>query len=142
MSKWITVTQLQTILRWIAAIAFVAAGANHFRNFDFYRGIVPPAFPQPGALVAISGVCEIAGGVGLLIPALRRAAGWGLIALLIAVFPANLYMALHPERFPGFQQWELWVRLPLQLPMVGWVWFAALARLDQNPHPSPPPEYI
>ena len=87
-------------LRTLAAIGFVGAGANHFRNPGFYRQIIPPVFPAPHALVAISGMCEIVGGLGLLIPPLRATARWGLIALLIAVFPANLYMALAPERTP------------------------------------------
>src|SRR5450432_697230 len=90
----------QFALRWLAAIFFVAAGANHFRNPHFYREIVPPWFPAPPLLVIISGLCEIAGGVGILIRPLRRFAGWGLIALLACVFPANLYMAFFPQRFP------------------------------------------
>jgi uncharacterized membrane protein len=82
-------------------------------------------------LVAISGVCEIAGGLGLLVRPLRRAAGWGLIALLIAVFPANIYMALAPNesadgRFAG---WMLWLRLPLQAVLIAWVWVIALGSL-------------
>src|SRR5438067_429708 len=87
-------------MRWLAAAFFVGAGVNHFVKPAFYASIVPPAFPAPAAMVAISGVCEIAGGLGLLVPALRRAAGYGLIALLIAVFPANVYMAVSPERIP------------------------------------------
>ena len=89
--------------------------------------MVPPGFPSRAMLVIVSGVCEIAGGVGLLIPLLRRRAGWGLIALLIAVFPANIYMALHPELF-GFAPWLLWTRLPLQVVIIAWIWFVALQR--------------
>jgi uncharacterized membrane protein len=79
-------------------------------------------------LVAVSGVAEIAGGIGLLIPRLRRWAGWGLIALLIAVFPANVYMAVSPQRIPDlhFARWMLWLRLPLQGVFVVWVWYASL----------------
>ncbi len=114
-------------LRALAAALFVGAGVNHFVHPQFYREIVPPGFPSPPALVALSGACEIAGGVGLLIPTLRRSAGWGLIALLLAVFPANIYMAASPERF-SVPEWALWVRLPLQVLLLGWVWHVALAR--------------
>jgi uncharacterized membrane protein len=114
------------VLRIIAAVAFVLAGLNHFRNPTFYQQIIPPSFPNPAALVVISGLCEIAGGLGLLVPWLRRWACWGLIALLIAVFPANIYMAVHPERFAEVRvpAWVLiWVRLPLQVVFITWVWF-------------------
>ena len=93
---------------------------------------MPPFFPAD-ALVEISGVCEIAGGIGLLIRPLRRAAGWGLIALLIAVFPANIYMAVAPSRRPaGVPVWvlslALWLRLPLQAVFIAWVWFVSLSK--------------
>lgn len=97
------------------------AGANHFIDAPFYREIIPPSFPAPALLVAISGVCEIAGGVGLFIRPLRRAAGWGLVALLIAVFPANLYMAEHHEQM-RFAYWLLLLRLPMQGVLIYWVW--------------------
>ena len=129
--------------RWLAAAGFAIAGANHFRNPAFYERIVPPAFPTPALLVAVSGVCEIAGGVGLLIRPLRRAAGGGLIALLIAVFPANVYMATHPEAVPELQvaRWLLWARLPLQGVLIAWVWFAALGTVSsrQKGVPDLPP---
>jgi len=110
-------------------VGFILAGANHFRNPQFYRDIVPPQFGSAATLVKISGVCEIAGGASLLIPRLRRAAGWGLIALLIAVFPANIYMAIAPERIPNmnFPRWALWLRLPFQALFIGWIWFVALS---------------
>src|SRR4051794_5021380 len=71
---------LRAALRWLAAAFFVAAGVNHFVRPAFYRQIVPPGLPSPALLVVVSGVCEIAGGVGLLVRPLRRAAGWGLVA--------------------------------------------------------------
>jgi uncharacterized membrane protein len=120
--------RIARILRLAAAIFFVAAGVNHFVNSDFYRKIVPPGFGDPAAMVAVSGIAEIAGGIGLLIRPLRRWAGWGLIVLLIAVFPANVYMAVAPDKIPGLSipQWELWLRLPLQGVFIAWVWYAAL----------------
>ncbi len=116
------------VLRIAAAIFFVAAGANHFGEPDFYRKIVPPGFGSPGILVWISGVAEIAGGIGLLIPRLRWWAGWGLIALLIAVFPANIYMAVSPQSISDlhYPRWSLWLRLPLQIVFIAWVWYAGL----------------
>src|ERR1700683_1380261 len=102
-----TVRHWRILLRVMAAALFCTTGVDHFVNAGFFRKNVPPMFPDPKLLVAISGVCEIAGGLGLLIRPLRRAAGWGLIALLIAVFPANVYMAQHPDRIVGLHvaQW-------------------------------------
>jgi uncharacterized membrane protein len=113
------------VLRILATIFFIGAGLNHFREPDFYQKIIPPAFPNPPLLVIISGIAEIAGGIGLLIPALRVPAAWGLIALLIAVFPANIYMAVAPDKIPDMHipHWALWLRLPLQVVLGVWVWF-------------------
>jgi uncharacterized membrane protein len=118
---------LRTILRWLAAIFFVVAGTFHFLKPEMYLQIMPPYFPAPQLLVAVSGVAEIAGGFGLLLRPWRRAAAWGLIALLIAVFPANIYMVQHPGSF-HFAPWVLWARLPMQAVFIAWVWFAAVHR--------------
>jgi uncharacterized membrane protein len=114
------------ILRFLAAVFFIGAGANHFRSPGFYERIIPPGFPSPHALVAFSGIAEIMGGIGLLIPRLRRPAALGLIALLIAVFPANLYMAFEPQKFADLHlpEWTFLARLPLQAVFIAWVWFA------------------
>jgi uncharacterized membrane protein len=122
MKRWQFIGYARVALRGLAALFFVFAGIGHFLKPEFYVQIVPSGFPSPKILVMVSGVCEIAGGVGLLIPWLRKFAGGGLIALLIAVFPANIYMALHPERF-GFAPWLLWARLPMQLVIGAWIWF-------------------
>jgi len=115
---------------FVAAVIFIVGGLNHFRKPEFYERIIPPAFPAPSMLVIVSGVFEIAGGVGLLLCPLRRAAGWGLILLLLAVFPANLYMAVSPDRFSDLNlpQWALWARLPLQGVLIAWVWYVSLYR--------------
>jgi uncharacterized membrane protein len=118
---------MRIILRWLAAVFFVMAGTFHFLKPEMYLQIMPPYFPAPQLLVAVSGAAEIAGGIGLLIRPLQRAAGWGLIALLIAVFPANIYMMQHPEKF-HFAPWILLARLPLQVVFVAWVRFAAIQR--------------
>jgi uncharacterized membrane protein len=95
----------------------VAAGFLHFFRPDPYMRIMPPYIPWHRAMVYISGAAEIAGGIGLLIPSLRRPAAWGVVALLIAVFPANLYMATSAPQF----SWILWGRLPLQPVLIWWV---------------------
>ena len=107
---------------------FIAAGVNHFLMPRAYQRIVPPSVRREAPrLVAISGVAEVAGGLGVLLAPTRRAAGLGLIALLAAVFPANLYMAREPERFARMPRWALYARLPLQPLMMGWAWKASRA---------------
>ncbi len=118
-------SRTRTILRFIAAVAFIIAGTLHFIAPGQYQKIIPRQLPAPAALVAISGVAEIAGGVGLLIPPLRKAAVYGLIALLIAVFPANIYMATSHDKIPNLHipPWLLWLRLPFQIIFIAWVWY-------------------
>jgi uncharacterized membrane protein len=116
---------LKTVLLWILALFMLSAGVGHFVNAAEFIRIVPSFLPYPEALVYISGVCEIAIGIGLLIPKLRPYAAWGLIALLIAVFPANVNMAIHKIPFgPGpTPEWLLWARLPLQGVLLAWAWW-------------------
>lgn len=110
------------------ALFFAAAGVLHFVRRDAYVRIVPPSFPHPRLLVLASGALEVAGGLGLLVPRLRRAAGWGLVLLLAAVFPANVHMALDPEGAGGgIAPALLWLRLPLQPLLAWWVWRASRA---------------
>jgi uncharacterized membrane protein len=113
----------EMLLRRLCGPFFVFAGVMHFVKPRTYESIVPSYLPAPRALVYASGVAEIAGGAGLMVQAARRPAGWWLIATLLAVFPANLHMALHPERFrkvPGGAT-ALWARLPLQAGFIAWV---------------------
>ena len=84
--------------------------------------IVPPLLPDPKLVVQISGAIEIFLGLLLLAPAWKWLAAWGLIALLIAVFPANIFMTMHPERFARVPVWLLWARLPLQGLLIAWAW--------------------
>ena len=109
----------------VLAAAFVGAGVLHFVRPRMFEAIVPRWLPAPRALVLLSGAAEIAGGVGLLVPGLRVAAAWGLAALLVAVFPANVEMARHAERFASVApRWALWARLPLQAVLIAWVLWA------------------
>ncbi len=109
--------------RVILALFFVAAGVMHFVMPDAYVRIVPPALGHARMLVLISGVAEMLGGIGLLVPWTRRAAAWGLALLLVAVFPANVYMAVAHLPLPGIMghRWAQWLRLPLQVPLIWWV---------------------
>jgi uncharacterized membrane protein len=115
---------MKTALRWLLTIVMVAAGANHFINPAPYLGMMPAVLPAPLALVYISGVAEILGGLGLILPATRKLAAWGLIALFVAVFPANLNMALNdlPLGTTHVPTWALWARLPLQIVFIYWAW--------------------
>lgn len=116
--------QVRAISRWVLTIFMVGAGMNHFVNPAPYLGMMPDVLPAHLALVDISGVAEILGGLGLILPATRRLAAWGLIALLVAVFPANLNMALNhlPLGTSVVPAWALWVRLPLQLVLIAWAY--------------------
>ena len=112
------------------AIFYVSAGSLHFLRPGMYMKIMPPLLPWHGQLVAISGFFEILGGLGLLLPATRRAAAWGLVLLLIAVFPANIYMATNPVEsaataIPAVLRWG---RLPLQGGLVWWVLWCSRVR--------------
>ncbi len=106
------------------AAFFVAAGVNHFVDPDFYVAMMPPYLPAHLALVYLSGVFEILGGVLVLVPRVRAAAGWGLVALLLAIFPANIHMALSPELFPEMSVVALYARLPFQALFLGWAYWA------------------
>jgi uncharacterized membrane protein len=111
--------------RRLLAAFFVAAGLNHFVNPRFYEAIVPPSLKhEKRRIVQISGVAELAGGLGVMVPSTRRLSGICLIALLAAVFPANLYMAREPEDFKTLPRWALYARLPLQPLMMLWAWRA------------------
>jgi uncharacterized membrane protein len=113
-----------SVSRRLLAAFFVGSGVNHFAMPRAYRAIVPPALaPRAKRVVELSGVAEVLGGVGVLLPRTRRLSGAGLIALLVAVFPANLYMASDPERFE-IPRWALFARLPLQPLMIWWAWSA------------------
>ena len=101
---------------------FINVGIDHFINPDFYISIMPPAFPLHAEAVYISGFFEIIGGVGVLVHRFRKIAGWGLFALLIAVYPANIYMAITPNAFPDIPIYMLYFRLGLQFVFFYWAY--------------------
>ncbi len=122
----------QRIAVVVAAVFYVVAGALHFIKPAPYLRIMPPYIPSHAAMVRVSGAFEILGGIGLLVPRLTVPAAWGLIALLVAVFPANVHMALHPELFPTVPPWTLWARLPLQPALIGWAWLYTRSKQEER----------
>ena len=104
------------------SLFFIYFGIDHFINPEFYLSIMPPAFPLHAEAVYISGFFEILGGISVLIAPLRKIAGWGLVALLICVSPANIYMAITPEAFPEISIGLLYLRLPLQFLFIYWAY--------------------
>lgn len=112
---------MKTAFRWLLALTMMSAGVLHLLRPEMFVKIVPDWLPAPRALVLVSGVCEMAGGLGLLAPRTRKAAGWGLAALFIAVFPANVSMATH--KIYTDNPWILWGRLPFQAVLIAWAWW-------------------
>jgi uncharacterized membrane protein len=117
-------------LCWLMGALYVGAGISHFVAPAFFVEIVPPHLPWKAGLVYVSGAAEILLGVAVVWHVTRRLAGWGIIALLFAVFPANIYMAVyqvHPPDAPSFMQgaspMQLWLRLPLQGLLALWAWW-------------------
>jgi uncharacterized membrane protein len=117
------------IVRLVLAAVFLIAGTVHLMNPRLFLPIMPPGIPWPMACILISGVFELLGGVGLLMPSasIRKLAGIGLILLLLAVFPANIYMAAAHIQVHGVpsQPWMAWARLPLQPILIVAVWWAS-----------------
>lgn len=106
-------TTIKTISKWLLAVLMLFAGVMHLISPGFFLKIMPPYLPFHLELVYVSGVCEIALGLCLLIPRFSRFAAWGIIALLIAVFPANIYLYQHQEIVPASPTVHF-LRLPLQ----------------------------
>jgi uncharacterized membrane protein len=109
----------------IVASFFIGAGILHFVLLEFFASIVPPYLDNAEALVKISGVFELLGGIGMLVERTRKWAGFGLIALCIAVLPANIHMALNPDQFAKIPVLLLYLRLPLQAAIIWFIWVAA-----------------
>jgi uncharacterized membrane protein len=119
-------SRTKTILLWLMAAAYVLAGFNHLLNPQFYLPIIPPGLPNPEWLNLMSGLAEIVLGVFVLEPRVRFLAAWGIIALLVAVFPANVYMALEnigPEGPGSGAGAANWIRLPFQALFIVWAWW-------------------
>ena len=109
-------------MKYLFAAIFIFAGFNHFYNPDFYLRIMPPYLPWPSALHLTAGFFEAVLGVMLLIPRFQKLAAWGLVALLLAVYPANIHMALHHDQYQLPMIFH-WIRLPLQFVLIAWAWW-------------------
>jgi uncharacterized membrane protein len=122
----------KTVLKYLLGAFFVVAGLNHFVNPAPYLKIMPPYLPWHTFLVYLSGFLEAVLGVLLLVPKFTRLAAWGLIALLVAVFPANIHMALNPQLYPDIPRAALWSRLPLQALFIAWAYWYTRPRPDRR----------
>jgi uncharacterized membrane protein len=116
-----TTERARTITRWVIAFAMIWVGVLHFVKPAGFVKIVPKFLPSPLTLVLVSGFFEVLGGVGLLIARVRKWASWGLVALYVSVFPANVNMAVNHLDLDGkvVPEWALWLRLPFQLVFIG-----------------------
>ncbi len=120
-----------TLSQAMLGMLYITAGVNHFISEKFYVDIVPESLPNKREIVQISGVAEIIGGLGVLSSRTRRPAGKWLVALLLAIFPANIQMAVNPGRYKRFPAWALWARLPIQFMAIAWAWAATHERETQ-----------
>ncbi|MBW4515720.1 MAG: DoxX family protein [Timaviella obliquedivisa GSE-PSE-MK23-08B] len=113
------------ILRVILSVSLTIVGITHFIKPEQFARIVPPQLPSPLGLVYISGFFEILGGLSLLVPSVSVAAAWGIIALFIAVFPANINQAINSISIEGIPDypWLYWLRLPFQAVLIAWAWW-------------------
>ena len=114
------------ILLALMGLFYIGNGVNHLVNVEVYRPIMPPYLPYTDALIVLSGLAELGLGLAVLIPRTRRLAAWGIILLLIAIFPANVHGALNNVPLGGGEDgagiWN-WVRLPFQLVFIAWAWW-------------------
>ena len=126
-------TRIKTALKMLLAVFMVGAGTTHFVNPDFFLKIMPPYLPWHLPVVYLSGLFEIALGLLLLVPRFSRLAAWGIVALLIAVFPANIYLYQHQDLLPASPLVHL-LRLPLQAVFILWAYWYT------KPNDEPPPD--
>lgn len=108
-------------------MTFIFTGISHFVAPDTFMKLMPPFIPEPFLMIYTSGFFEISGGIGLIFAKTKRLASYGLILLLLAIFPANIYVAWENVQLGGFMNFSFyqWLRLPLQLVLIGWVWWTA-----------------
>lgn len=121
------INSAKTNARIATGLTFIFIGATHFLMPEKYLEMMPPFIPVPVLMIYISGFFEILGGIGLIVPWTKRCAAYGLVALLLAVFPANIYVAVSNIQLGGFMSEAIyqWLRLPLQFVLIGWVLFVS-----------------
>ena len=119
--------QFRDNARLATGIAFIFTGVSHFIIPEKFMEMMPPFLPMPLFLIYLSGVFEILGGIGLIISKTRKIAAIGLIVLLLAIFPANIYVALNNIQLGGFMNYAVyqWLRLPMQFVLIAWGWWCA-----------------
>ncbi len=128
-------SRIKTVLLYIMAAFYIFAGYSHLANPEFFLAIIPPSLPEPELLNVVSGLAEIVLGVFLLEPRTRALAAWGTIALLIAVFPANIYAAtanIGPDGPGSGAGTANWIRLPFQIVFIAWAWWYTLPEANQG----------
>lgn len=116
-------SRTKLVFLYLLALFYIIAGINHFVTPEFYLRIMPPYLPNPSLLHQLAGAAEILLGGLVLVARWRRLAAWGLVLLLLAVFPANLHVALNSHLYPDFPVVLSWARLPLQLVFLAWAWW-------------------
>jgi len=116
------------LFRWLASLFFIIAGANHFVMPEFYIAMMPSFMPLKEFFVVVTGIAEIVLGIAIQFPAIRRRAGMLLIALLVAIFPANIYVAFVQPPLPNldYTPESMWWRLLLQPLFIAWIWWVAV----------------
>ena len=107
---------------YLMGVLYIVAGLNHFRNPKMYIRIIPPFFKNPSLLNKLSGFAEVLLGILLLIPATTSLGAWGIIVLLIVIFPANIYMLTNEKAGSGLPKWLLWLRVPMQFALIYWAY--------------------
>ena len=118
------------------SVFWVVAGVNHFVSPDFYVPMMPPYLPGHLELVYVSGAFEILGGILVLVTRVRAMAGWGLVALLLAIFPANIHMVLSPDLSPDLSTGALYGRLPFQAVFLAWAYLATRPEVVESAEQS------
>ena len=117
---------IKRVLLWVMGVFYTFGGIMHFVQPDVYMPMMPPYLPLHLDLIYLSGLAEIIVGVGVLIPSTRRIAAWAMILLLIAIFPANLHIALYNVPVFGAEEGAgifNWIRLPIQGVLILWAWW-------------------
>ena len=125
-------TTLKLSIRIFISTLFIISGCSHFLFTDYYLKIMPQYLPWHLLLVRLSGILELALAILLLFPKWKKSAGIGLIVLLIAIFPANIQMAIHPDLYAKISPWLLWARLPLQFLLIYLVYWSAIKKRQKS----------
>ncbi len=119
-------------LRWLATAFFLVAGALHFVIPEFYRAMMPAFIPFQSFFIVLTGIAEMAGAIGIQIPKYRRLSGILMMVLLVAIFPANIYVAIAQPALPNmdYEPASMWWRLLLQPLFIAWIWAVSVRKTE------------